>query len=87
MDILKVDTLARQKNSKRHFLKDIENSLYQVTHIGLEPHHFFLFEISQRIQSLEASKVLAKMGCGWQANQAMVIIFAKTQHKLVLGKW
>ena len=38
MHIVKVDAVARQKNSKRHFLKDIENSFYQVTQIGLEPH-------------------------------------------------
>ena len=43
MDILKVDALARQKNEKRHFFKDIENSLHQVTHIGPEPHQFFSF--------------------------------------------
>ena len=58
VDIVKVDALARQKNSKRHFLKDIENSFHQVTHTGragLEPHHFFLFKISQQIQSLETS--------------------------------
>ena len=43
MEIFKVDALARQKNSKRHFLKDIENSYHQVTHIGLEPQQFFSF--------------------------------------------
>ena len=40
---MKVDALARQKNSKRHFLKDIENSFHQVNHIGLEPHQNFSF--------------------------------------------
>ena len=35
MDIVKVDALAWQKNSKRLFLKDIENSFHQVTHIQL----------------------------------------------------
>ena len=43
IDIVKVDALAQWKISKRHFLKDIENSFHQVTHIGLEPHHFFFF--------------------------------------------
>ena len=43
MDIFKVDALAWQKNSKRHFLEDIENSFHEVTHIGLEPHQFFFF--------------------------------------------
>ena len=44
VDVVKVDTLAQQKNSKRHFLKDIENSFHEVTHIGLEPHQFFSFQ-------------------------------------------
>ena len=43
MDIVKVDALAQQKFSKRHFLKDIENSFHEFTHIGLEPHQFFFF--------------------------------------------
>ena len=38
-----VDALAQSKISKRQFLKDIENSFHEVTHIGLEPHHFFSF--------------------------------------------
>ena len=41
--ILKVDALAWQKIAKRHFFEDIENSFYEVTHIGLEPHQFFFF--------------------------------------------
>ena len=44
MDILKVDTLARQKNSKRHFLRDIEKSFQEDTPMGPEPHHFFSFD-------------------------------------------
>ena len=60
MKIVKVDTLAWQKISKCHFLEDIENSLHEVTHTGLEPRQFFLFEISQQIQSLETSKVWAE---------------------------
>ena len=43
VDIVKVEALAWQKNSKRHFLKDIENSFHQVTHLGLEPHQIFSF--------------------------------------------
>ena len=53
MDIVKVETLLVRKISK---------------HLDLEPHHSFLFEISQQIQSLEASKVLAEMGHGCQAD-------------------
>ena len=41
VDIVKVDALARQKNSQHHLLKDVENSFHEVTHIGLEPHQFF----------------------------------------------
>ena len=35
--------LGLVKNFKTPFLKDIENSFLQVTHIGLEPHQFFSF--------------------------------------------
>ena len=65
---MKVDPSLVQKISKRHFLRDIEKSFQEVTPMGLEPHHFFfLFEISQQIWLLEASKVSAKMGRGRQA--------------------
>ena len=43
MDIVKVDALARQKNPKRCFFRDIGNSFYVVTLIGPEPHQFFSF--------------------------------------------
>ena len=43
MDILKVDALAKQKNSKRHFLEDISKSFQEVTPMGPEPHQFFSF--------------------------------------------
>ena len=68
MDIVKVDSLLVQKISKCHFFRDIEKSFKEVTPIGLEPHNFFLLKISQQIRSLEASKVLAEMGRGWQAD-------------------
>ena len=67
MEIVKVDLLLIQKISKRNFLEDIEKSFQEVTPMGPEPHHFFLFEISQQIWLLEASKVWAKMGRGGQA--------------------
>ena len=38
-----LDTLLVRKISKRHFLKDIENSFQEVTQIGPEPRHFFSF--------------------------------------------
>ena len=60
--ILKVDPLAFQKISKRHFLRDIEKSFEEVIPMGPELHHSFLFRIPRQIQSLEALKVLAKIG-------------------------
>ena len=63
-----MDPQAFQKDQKRHFFRDIEKSFQEVTPIGPEPHQFFLFEISQQIQSLETFKVLAKLGHGWQAD-------------------
>ena len=59
---------AFSKNFKMPFLRDIEKSFLEVSPIGPEPHHFFHFKIFQQIQWLEASKVLAKMGRGWQAD-------------------
>ena len=65
---MKVDPQAFQKNQKRHFFRDIEKSFQEVTPMGPEPHHFVLFRILQKIWLLEASKVLAKMDRGWQAD-------------------
>ena len=59
---MKVDPSLVRKISKRHFLRDIEKSFQEVTPMGPEPHHFFLFEISQQIRSQETSKVLVEMG-------------------------
>ena len=47
---------------------------------------FFLFEISQQIQLLEASKVLAKMGRGWQAGWVLAKIFSSNLHRHVMNK-
>ena len=43
VDVMKMDALARQKNQKRHFLKDISKSFQEVTPMGPEPHQFFSF--------------------------------------------
>ena len=43
VDIVKLDLLAFQKISKRHFLRDIEKSCQEVTSMGPEPRHFFSF--------------------------------------------
>ena len=80
LDIMKVDLLLIQKISKCHFLRDIEKSFQEVTPMSLEPHLFFLFKTSQQIWLLEPSKVLAKMGCGWQADWAtakILLMFTK----------
>ena len=37
---------------------------------------FFRFKKFQQIRLLEAFKISAKMGCGWQADWAMAKIFA-----------
>ena len=66
---MKVDPLLVRKISKRHFLRDIEKSFQEVTPMGPEPQHFFfLFEVPQQIWLLKASKVLAEMGRGRQAD-------------------
>ena len=67
MDIVKVDTLARCKISKRHFLEDIENSFHEVTHIGLKPHQFSSFQNVSTNAVARGVKVRAKIGHGWQA--------------------
>ena len=43
VDVVKMEDLARQKNSKRHFLEDISKSFQEVTPMGQEPHQFFSF--------------------------------------------
>ena len=83
-----MDALARQKISKRHFLEDIENSLYEGTHIGVEPQKiFFLFKISQQIQLIEMSKVFAKMAHGWQTDlvRAKILLSNWSTNKFVHG--
>ena len=54
--------------------------------MDLEPRHFFLFEISQQIQSLEAFKVLGEMGRGGQGVQKMAKIFDSNLHRHVMNK-
>ena len=41
--------LGSAKKLKMPFLRDISKSFQEVTPMGPEPHHFFLFEISQQI--------------------------------------
>ena len=70
-----MDRQAFEKIVKRHFFQDIEISFKWVTGIILKITQFFLFEKSQQMWSLEAFKILAEMGCGWQADWAMAKIF------------
>ena len=42
MGIVKVDASAFQKISKHHFLKDIENSFHEVTHIETDDENLLL---------------------------------------------
>ena len=48
---------------------------------------FFLFRISLKIQLLEPSKVLAKMGRGWQAGWVMAKIFLSNLHRHMMNKY
>ena len=59
---------SRMKNCKTPFFHDIQNSFQWATGIGLEPNQNFFQKKFQQTWSLEASKILAKMGRGWQAD-------------------
>ena len=48
--------------------------------------NFFLFEISQQMQSLETSKVSAEMGRGRQAVWVLAKIFSSNLQRLVMNK-
>ena len=67
MDVLKVDALAWQKNSKRHFLEDISKSFQEVTPMGPQPHQFFSFSNISTNMVARGIQVLAEMGRGRQA--------------------
>ena len=55
MDVMRfLDSLLVRKLSKGHFLKDIENSFQEVTHIGLEPHQFFLTSTNTVTRDVES---------------------------------
>ena len=47
----------------------------------------YFFKICQQIQSLEAYKVFAKLGCGWQADWAMAQIFWSNLIKHAMNKY
>ena len=63
MDILKVDALAKRKNSKCHFLRDISKSFQEVTPMSPEPHQFFSFSnistnmVARGIQSFGRNEI------------------------------
>ena len=78
---------ARSKNFKTPFFKRYSKILLRGYSNGSRTSpFFFLFEKSQQIWLLEASKVSAKMGRGWQADWAMAKIFLSNLHKHVMNK-
>ena len=88
MDILKVDALAKQKNSKRHFLRDISKSFQEVTPMGPEPRQFFSFSnistnvVARGIQSFGRN---GPWLAGWLSNgQNFFLKFAKTWDEQML---
>ena len=82
VDIVKVDTLAQSKISKRHFLKDNENSFLEVTLIGLEPHQFISYQdistnrVTRGVQSFSQNG-LWQAGC-LKYGQNFFVKFAQT---------
>ena len=68
--------IAHSKNLKTPFFKRYWKILSRGYSNGSRTSPiFFLFEISQQIWLLEASKVLAEMGRGWQADWATAKLF------------
>ena len=83
-----MDALARQKISKCHFIRDIENSFHEVTHIGLEPHQIFSFF---KISKNTVARDLQSFGQNgpWMAgclsyDQNFFVNFAQTHDKQML---
>ena len=88
VDVVKVDALARQKNSKRHFLEDISKSFQEVTPMGPEPHQFFSFSnistnmVARGIQSFGQN---GPWLAGWLSNgQNFFLKFAQTWDEQML---
>ena len=78
---------AHSKNFKTPFLKRYWKILSRgYSNRSRTSPFFFLFKISQQIWSLEASKNLAKMGRGWQADCVGTKTFLSIWHKLVMNK-
>ena len=68
------------------FLEILKNPFKRLLQWVQNLTNFFLFQISQQIWLLGASKVSAKMGRGWQANWAMAKIFVSNLCKHVMNK-
>ena len=88
VDILKMDALAWWKISKHHFIKDIENSFHEVTHIGLKPHQFFSF---WNILTNTVARTVQSFGwngpwlAGWLSyGQNLLVQFAQTNDEQML---
>ena len=88
VDIVKMDALAWWKISKHHFIKDIENSFHEVTHIGLKPHQFFSF---WNILTNTVARAVQSFGwngpwlAGWLSyGQNLLVQFAQTNDEQML---
>ena len=88
VDIVKMDALAWWKISKHHFIKDIENSFHEVTHIGLKPHQFFSF---WNILTNTVARAIQSFGwngpwlAGWLSyGQNLLVQFAQTNDEQML---
>ena len=88
VDIVRVDALALQKNPKRHFFRDIQNSFHEVTHIGLEPHQFFSFWNISTNTVARAVQSFGRNGpwlAGWLSyGQNLLVKFAQTHDEQML---
>ena len=84
MDTMKVDLLL--KKLQNIFFQRSSKFLPRSYSNGFRTSPFFLFEKSQQIWLLEASKVSAKIGLGWQADRAMVKILLSNLRKHVMNK-
>ena len=79
--------LTRSKNFKTPFFKRYWKFLPGgYSNRSRTSPFFFLFQISQQIELLETSKILAEMGRSWQADWATAKIFLSNLHRHVMNK-
>ena len=79
--------LTRSKNFKTPFFKRYWKFLPGgYSNRSRTSPFFFLFQISQQIELLETSKILAEMGRSWQADWATAKFFLSNLHRHVMNK-